>query len=313
MSRIMYPEDFASQRKLFKDIKAKDTADGVASPIRPYLTQQGIDLVTDAADGDAADLREQARALLSRQSENFRQMRDLKFSPVFKRLKGEVQYLKGFYKPNVSELGNWGITVDSGDRINYPPEFLARHTVFTTFKAKHDSFPVGTSPLEPYLVQHTISMANDAADAAAALTSNNSFLQTDADAEDARQDRDNLWQPVMAHVRGIGDFLKKLYKDNAKQLGYWGYVVDESPRPPMLRTVSVLPAAQKVVTSVIIGGTLTNISAVDVQVYRGKSIKGIPSIVHPGEMLGMIRGYSTITVVDPSTTEKAKITVLVSK
>jgi len=313
MSRIMYPEDFASQRKLFKDIKAKDTADGVASPIRPYLTQQGIDLVSDAADGDAADLREQARALLSRQSENFRQMRDLKFDPVFKRLKGEVQYLKGFYKPNVSELGNWGITVDSGDRINYPPEFIARHTVFTTFKTKHDSFPAGTSPLEPYLVQHTINLANDAADAAAALSSNNSFLQTDADAEDARQDRDNLWQPVIAHVRGIGDFLKKLYKDNAKQLGYWGFVVDESPRPPMLRTVSVLPAAQKVVTGVIVGGTLTNISAVDVQVYRGKSIKGIPSIVRPGEMLGMIRGFSTITVVDPSTTEKAKITVLVSR
>jgi len=31
MSRIMYPEDFASQRKLFKDIKAKDTADGALS------------------------------------------------------------------------------------------------------------------------------------------------------------------------------------------------------------------------------------------------------------------------------------------
>jgi len=310
MSRIMYPEDYASQRMLFKNIQAKDTADGAASPIKPYLTQQSIVLATDAADGAAADLREEARALLSRQSENFSQLRDLQFSPVFKRLKGEVQYLKGFYKPNVSELGNWGITVDSGDRINYPPEFVARHTVFTAFKTKHDSFPVGTSPLQPYLLQHKINLANDATDAGAALAANNSFLQADADAEDARQDRDNLWQPVIAHVRGIGDFLKKLYRDNAKQLGYWGFVVDESPRPPKLRTVSVLPAAQKVVTGIIVGGTLTNISGVDVHVYRGKTTIGTPSIVRPGEMLGMIKGYSTITVVDPSTTEKAKITVL---
>jgi len=313
MSRIMYPEDYASQRKLFKDMLAKHTADGAASPIKPYLTQQGIVLATDDTAGTAADLREDARTLLSKQSENFRQLRDLKFSPVFKRLKGEVQFLKGFYKPNISVLGDWGITIDSGDRINYPPQFVAQHTVFTGFKAKHASFPVGTSPLEPYLVQHKINITNDQTDANAALASHHSFLQAAADAEDATQDRNNLWNPVMAHVRGIGDFLKKLFNDNAKQLGYWGYVIDESPRPPKERISKVLPAGQITTSGIVIGSTLKNIGEIELHVYRGKTTVGTPSIVSPGELLGMIKGYSVITVVDPSTLVAGKFKVLINK
>ena len=313
MSRIMYPEAYAMQRTLLKNIKTKDTADGLASPLKTYLPAHGIVLATDEADGASADTKEAARILLSAQSENFSQLRDLKFSAVFKRLKGEAQFLKGFYKPNVSELGNWGITVNGNGRLVYPADFSGRMTVFTNFKTKHSSFPVGTSPLEPYLTLHGISMANDATDAAAAVTANTSFLQTSADAEDATQDRDNLWNPVMKHVRGIGDFLKKLYKDNAKQLGYWGFVVDDSPRAPKLRTVSVLPAATKIVTGVIVGGTLKNVGPVAVHVYKGKTTAGTPAIVQPGEMLGMNKGSSVVTIVDPSSTEKAKITVLVSR
>jgi hypothetical protein len=309
----MYPEDYASQRKLFKDVLAKHTADGAASPIKPYLTQQAINLATDALDGDAADLREDARALLSKQSENYRQLRDLQFSPVFKRLKGEVQFLKGLFKPNVSQLGDWGITVDSGDRINYPPQFVAQHTVFTDFKTKHASFPVGTSPLEPYLLQHKINIATDTTDADAALGSHKSFQQAALDAEDATQDRNNLWNPVMAHVRGIGDFLKKLFNDNAKQLGYWGYVIDDSPRAPKERISKVLPAGQITIKSIIVGSTLTNMGQVELHVYRGKTTIGTPSIVSPGELLGMISGYSTITVVDPSTLVAGKFKVLVSQ
>jgi len=313
MSRIMYPEEFLMQRILFKNIKAKHTADGAGSPIKTYLTQHGISLTNDETDGNAADTKEAARALLSKQAENFRQLRDLKFAPVFKRLKGEVQFLKGFYKPNVSELGNWGITIDGSGRINYPAEFLERLVVFNNFKAKHDSFPPAGSPLEPYLLQNKINLANDQTDATDANTANTNFLQAQKDSEDATQDRDNLWNPVMEHVRGIGGFLKNLYNTNSKQLGYWGFVVDESPRAPKLRTVSVLPAASKVVTGVIVGGTLTNVGPIDVHVYKGKTTAGTPAIVHPGEKLGMTKGNSIITVVDPSSTEKAKISVLVSR
>ena len=184
----MYPEDFVSQRTLFKAIKAKDTADGAASVIKPYLTQHGIDLTRDATDGDTADTREAARALLSKQSENFRQLRDLKMDPVMSRLRGEAQFLKGFYKPNVDELGNWGITVSNGGKLVYPADFSARAMVFDNFKVKHDSFPAGTSPLQPYLTQHNISLTRDKTDVDDARTANSSFAQTARDAEDAKHE-----------------------------------------------------------------------------------------------------------------------------
>lgn len=309
----MYPEDYLSQRELFKNMYAKHTADGASSPIKTYLAQQGIVLADDDSDGTLADARDAARLLLSKQSENYRQLRDLKFTPVFERLRGEAQFLKGFYKPNVSELGNWGITVDNGGRLVYPAQFNERTALFATFKAKHDSFAPGTSPLEPYLVQHKINLTNDDADVTDAIASNASFAQAAADAEDATQDRNNLWTPVMAHVHGIGDFLKKLYNDNAKQLGYWGYVVDSSPRAPKERTSTIKLSSQLTLKGVVIGSTLTNSGPVDMHVYKGSTTVGTPAIVHPGEMLGIMKGFSTITVVNPSTLETGKVKVLVSQ
>ena len=46
----------------------------------------------------------------------------------------------------------------------------------------------------------------------------------------------------------------------------------------------------------------------DIHVYKGKTTTGMPVIVHPGEVLGMTKGYSVITVVNPSSLVTAKYT-----
>ena len=58
---------------------------------------------------------------------------------------------------------------------------------------------------------------------------------------------------------------------------------------------------------------MINLGTVDVHVYKGSTTTGTPSIVHPGEMLGMTKGYSTITVVNPSALVSAKFKVKVSE
>jgi hypothetical protein len=74
---------------------------------------------------------------------------------------------------------------------------------------------------------------------------------------------------VLAHIKAIGNFLMKLYKDNEKTLGAWGFVVDYSAQKTELRTSKLLPAETKLFTSLIVGGTLTDIGTTDIHVYKG--------------------------------------------
>ena len=120
------------------------------------------------------------------------------------------------------------------------------------------------------------------------------------------------WQPVVQHLKDIGDYLKKLFANNPKNLGSWGFIVDDSPQKPALRTSKVKPGETVTNNSIIVGSTFTNTGTVDLHVYKGKTTTGTPSIVPPGEQLGMIKGFSTITVVNPNTLVAGKYSVFVS-
>ena len=139
------------------------------------------------------------------------------------------------------------------------------------------------------------------------------FVQAALDSEEQTQQRNNVWNPVVDHLHRIGDFLKKLYTDNDKGLGQYGYTVDASPRPPKLQKSKVLPADKITVTSIVIGGTFTNTGTVDLHVYKGKTTTGNPVIVHPNEKLGTTKGFSTITVSNPDSTTKGIFTALRNK
>ena len=62
--------------------------------------------------------------------------------------------------------------------------------------------------------------------------------------------------------------------------------------------------------SIHLGSTLTNTGKPDLHVYKGKTTTGTPSIIHAGEQLGMQKGFSTITVVNPSLVETAVFTAM---
>jgi hypothetical protein len=313
MSRIVYPANFIGQRTLLNNISTKHDADKTNSDIIPLLAQKNIDLLKDQQAATDAQLQEDTRLLLTKQSQNYCQLRDLQFDPVFSRFKTCVQYLKTFFKPNFKELGNWKIAIDNNGKISYPTDVKECIELFTAFKEVHDTFDKGTSPLQPFLKQNEIDLDADATTMASALLNHNKFTQAAKDAETATEKRDLLWNPAEQHLHEIGDYLKKLYLDNTKAMGLWGFVVDDNPKAPKERK-STLKIGQKVtITSVVIGGTLTNMGTGDIHVYKGKSTTGNPTIVHAGEAMGMVKGYSNITVSNPSTLINASFKVLTSQ
>ncbi len=310
MARINFPQTFAAQQKMHTDINTKHVADGNASDLKPYFTQQGINMTADVAAGAQAAVYEKARGLHSRSAENYRELRDNHFyAPVFTLLKGMVQFLKGFYRDNERELGNWGVTVDNKSKIIYPADFDGQVALYKAFVQKHTSLGAN-SPLTPYLTKQNIVLATLNTEMSAAVSSHAAMKSASTSAEDARRERDNLWNPVVKHMRGLVDYLKKLNNDNPKALGAYGIVVDDAPRAPKLRTTTLIQGGKITIRNATIGGTLTNTGPGDLHLYRGKTPTGPPVIVPAGGQQSIEKGWSSITVVNPSHATPVKFTLL---
>ncbi len=313
MSRIIIPETFLEQQALFNKILAKDTADGSSSVIRPYMDENDIVLSEDeTAAGDAAD-HEALRKEYTGKKENQRQLRDINFKTVFDNMKSGAQYLKKLYGKAYSKLAAWGFSVTVNGRIIYPADVAEQIALFNLYYAKHLSFTTPPSPLVPFLTANEIDITTDNTRATAAATNNTNFKSFAMQSEDQTELRNNFWNPVIANVTGIGQFLIKLYEKNPKALGDWGFVVDSSPQKPKERTSKLIAGATGTFTGIIVGGTFTNLGTTDLQVYQGKSTSGTPTTVNPGEKLGMIKGYSNITVVNTSSLNTGIFKVLAAR
>ncbi|HVX27041.1 MAG TPA: hypothetical protein VHB70_11910 [Parafilimonas sp.] len=312
MARLIIPDDFASQRTLLSNIIQQNTDLGASSPISAFLIQQNIVLADDATAGTNAQTHETNRALLSRQSENYRQLRDNLFKLPWQHLTGCAQFLKSFYKGNTKQIGTWGITITDTGKINYPPAFTDRVAIFTAFNIQNNTYGTGTSPLQPFLTQQNIDLTTDATFVNQASANNENFLDAAQQSENETELRNQLWLPVLAHIKAIGNFLMKLYSNNPKALGVWGFTVDHSPQQPRLRTTKLKIGEQITNKSVVIGSAVTNIGEGDLHLYKGSTTTGTPQIIHKDEQFGIQKGWSSITVVNPSTLIEGKFTWMIN-
>ena len=178
---------------------------------------------------------------------------------------------------------------------------------------KANSFTPATNPLKPYFVQQNIDITKAVTLVQQAKDSNASFATAASQSENETELRNQLWLPVLGHIKDIANFLMKLYSNNPKALGNWGFVVDDSPQKPKLRTTKLKFGEQITMNAVLIGSTFTNIGTGDLHLYKGKSTAGTPIIVHAGEQFGIVKGLSIITVVNPSSITEVKFTVITSK
>ena len=314
MPRLIYPEDFAGQQTLTAAIKTKFDADGVDSPLIPLLAKNKIDLDDNADACAQAAKQESTRSIKSKQSQNYIQLRNLLFDPIIKNMKGEIQFLKAFAKPNYKDLGNWGVTVVNKSKIVYPPEFSKLTKLFADIFAQNSNYVLpAVSPLPPYLTKQNIDLKIDSDNVALAILDDSSASAASKASEETTQKRNGLQNPVNADNHIMGDFLFKFCKENEKELGEYGFTVYSSTKAPKDRTSTLKLSSQITNKNVVVGGVLTNLGTVDVHVYRGSTTMGTPTIVHPGEMLGMAKGYSIITVVNSSSLVSAKFKVKVSE
>jgi len=311
MGRLIFPGDFLNQELLLKNVVERyDSLPPASNPLTAYLAQHNIVLADDETAAEAANAFERTRKEKAGEAENFTQKRNLAFGPVFANVRSYYQFLKQFYSPNFMELKLWGAPMTTKGRIAYPNEFIERTAIYDALKEKYDSYAPGTGPLDAYLELHGQTMAGNTAAVANASGFHNQAKAFAGQAEDATQDRDNVWNPVVEHLRAIGRFLMSLYTDNSKELNLWGFTVDDSPRAPRQVKSIVKLSAQITVNSLIIGGTLKNIGTVPLIIYKGRAATGPAVVVNPGELYGITKGFGTITVANPSSTTRGEFSAL---
>ncbi len=313
MARNILPEAFIAQQQLLNGIAAKHTADGTKSVLTPFLTRQNIDLAKAVLAGKEAAVHEQSRLLLSGSSETQRRLRDNMFAPAFASLQAFVQFLKKLFKNNPKELTQWGITISATGKITYPASFEERAKLFTTFITKHTSYAEDASPLQPYLTANEVDLVKLNASLIKA-TDAQKLANSDADKATVETAlRDQLWLPVFKSVKEIGSYLLSLYSSNPKKVTAWGFDIVESASKQQLRTTTLKLSDKITITSIVIGGTFTNTGKTPLHLYKGKTTTGTPVIIAAGEQMGVVKGFSTTTIVNPSVLETASFTVLVNK
>ena len=117
MSRIIFPETFAEQQALLKNVLAKNASLGTKSPLSPLLKKQNLDVAILQASLGAAAAQNTDSGDLKKQSEMDTQHRNLALVVPWTNFLGEVQFLKSLNAGMERDLGEWGITIDAQNRV----------------------------------------------------------------------------------------------------------------------------------------------------------------------------------------------------
>ena len=312
MSRIIYPEDFATQRSRFDSIYNKNKADGKNSEAGIYIKQKLLNMDRLKADADNAAVYEKARKSYTAISVKATEARDNHFADVWKFTEEGFQYLKKFFKKDLNQLLDWGAPVVNGSKLVYPSKFTQRHEIVMALLNKHASDGVD-SLLTPFVAKKNIDVEALTQHAADALDADKMSEANALLAERQTELRNKLWNPVWAHTKDITDFLSGLNTGSKKALGEWGVVVDDSPRQPKERNSVLKPNTKKLSNGIVNGSSFENTGKTILHVYPGKTTVGNPNIVKPSERLNMGKGFSTITVVNVDLLEAGSFKVLTQK
>lgn len=312
MARIIHPEDFSTQQSRFGSIYDKNKADGVNSDAASFVKEKNINMDKLKADAANALVFEKTRISYTIISVAATEARDHHFEDVWKFTIDGFQFLKKFYKKDLTKLLAWGAPVVNGSKLKYPSEFIKCHDIAIALLQKHAS-EGANSLLIPFIAKNNCKIVDLTQHAADALTAHNTSEANSMLAEGMTSKRNQLWNPIWQTTKDITDFLAGLNKNDKKALSEWGVVVDDSPRKPKERNSVVKPQAKKLSNGIVNGSSFENTGKTILHVYPGKTTVGNPNIVKPGEKLNMGKGFSTITVVNMDLLEAGSFKVLTQK
>jgi len=313
MSKIIFTTNFTVQSTNFGVMKTKNTHDGMSSVLKKFLLDNDIDLTADAAAEVNAQLHESNRQYILSIMGSQRRLVENNILVPWSVMLDAAQFLKLHYKDNVKSLAIWGITISTTGKITYPNDEGEKLQLVDKFWSYQGSLTVGTSPLDPFIATNEIDFPKIIANIANAKTNYAALVQNIITEQQETGERDRIWAPVWKNTKSIGSYLMKLYVNNAKMVCNWGYNVVDAGSKQVLRTSKLKLGSKISVGNNVLGSTMSNLGTTDLHIYKGKTTKGTPIILKAGEHLGLVKGFSTITVVNPSVLVAGKFSTMVNR
>jgi len=310
MSHNKFPSTFKGQQDLQIAINKKNISDADKSVINAYMLTKGIVLATDIANGILAAGRETNRILFVGQSEQATITRNTTFKPVWSRTLLWIQFLKINLGGNVKLLTDWGVTIDVNGSVTFPTDFPSRAIISGKIIAKHTAYTAGTSPLLPFITANGDDLVILGTANTAAIASNDLSVQMGIKSSIETAARKKLWATSKKNIRLIGDFLMKLFATDTSVVAEWGFNIVSLASIAKLRTVKIKPTLSRTISSIYLGSKLTSTCKNDFVYYQGKKISGAAITVKAGEEVGLNKGCSSITVVNPSDLDNISFTVV---
>ena len=313
MSRIIKTTNFTGQDSNFSVMFAKHTADDKSSVLNHFLEENEIDLTADKVLEISALLHESNRQNILDIQGKQRQLVINYLTTPWSEMLSAAQFLKKFYKDNVRSLVIWSIPISAKGKITYPTDEGEKLELVDGFWSYHAGMTAGTSPLDEFIASNSIDVSKITESIANAKTTYAALAQSIVTEQQETGERDRIWAPVWEHTKSIGAFLMKMYVRNPKMVCNWGYNVVDAGSKQSMRTTKLIIGSKKTIAANVLGSTLSNLGTDELHIYKGKTTTGTPIVVKAGEHLGLVKGFSTITVVNPSLEVAGKFSTLVNR
>lgn len=111
--------------------------------------------------------------------------------------------------------------------IDYPTDLIGQTDLLVSITAKVAK-DEDESPLLAMLSENNINLDDDIETCNKVLAYNTLFLASEKESQNYCQKRNNLMKPIMKHLKGGFQYLKKLYGINFKALGNWGGTISDT-------------------------------------------------------------------------------------
>lgn len=300
MARTKYDSKFAEQFILFKKVKVKHDDDGVDSPLNLLLSSNQIDLDADLLVGEAAAINEADRLLYKDHSERDLEQGKLRTKPIFKLSKRMVQNLKSIFVDEHLQLLFWGAPILVSGKVKYSSSVADNILLFRKLKEKHESYGAGLSPLEAFVVKNGVDFGALETQMDEAVVYYKSADSWDKKAMNETELRIRGWKPVMKHVKIIYGFLKVIYSNQVRMLTEYGFIIIESKKEPSNRNSKVSILGKITKNGLVSGSKIKNNSSGPMHLFKGYRMNGKPIIIGAGKEFVIVRGYSRVTIYNPS-------------
>ncbi len=311
MSQINFPTAISSQVELFENWTTHHGLLGVNSPLNAKIADDGIDLVKLTTQKNAAVTNEGFRLVYEDKAHTARQAYNSHIVFVTDFEKKFAQFLKRHYSKNPLQCTDWGYDMTVGGKFNHPKDYDGIKGLLKKIDDKHKAL-AAKSPLLAFLaVNPEYVYADILKHSADAQTNVNDINDADKKVGEYATLRDEAIVFINNINKEIGNYLMSIYVGKAKLVRNFGYDVSDAGAKIIERSLKILPTEEKHAVGVVKGSAFVNTGKCDLHIYKGKSTKGSPNIVKPNEELGMNKGFSVITIVNPSSliTGTYKVTV----